>query len=54
MTEQLSATVYLFKTLNKKIEIKTWFCHEVQRESPLTIFSSHATALSITETANTT
>ena len=48
MTEQLSATVYLFKTVNKKIQVKTLFRHEVQREPLLTIFSSHATALSIT------
>lgn len=54
MTEQLSATIYLFKTLNKKIEVKAWFCHEVQRAPPLTIFPSHTTALTVTETANKT
>jgi len=54
MTERLSVTVYLFKTLNKKTQVKTWLCHEVQREPLLTVFSSHATASSVTETANTT
>lgn len=48
----------VFKALNKKIQVKRWFCQEVQKESLLTTFPSHATALSTAElcyeTVNTT